>query len=161
DPPELIPDLVARWRAGADIVLGVRAAEANVGAVLRRARALSYWLAKKFGDYPIIPNATGFGLYYARVVDVTRNIVEPEPFFRGMLVETGFTVETLTYVRPPRAAGDSKNDFFALLDFAMSSLAGASKRLLRVPLYIGAFGAVMTLLMLVGGIVAFFLGRPI
>lgn len=161
DPPELIPEFIARWRAGADIVLGVRTAEARVGFIHRRIRALSYWLANKFGDYPIIPNATGFGLYDARVVDATRNIAEPEPFFRGMLVETGFSVETLPYVRPPRAAGHSKNDFFALLDFAMSSLAGASKSLLRVPLYLGAFGVAMTLLMLIGGIVAFFVGRPI
>ena len=161
DPPEMIPGFVERWRAGADIVLGVRQAEAKVGLLHRRIRALSYWLANKFGDYPVIPNATGFGLYDARVVDATRLLAEPEPFFRGMLVETGFRVETVPYVRPPRAAGESKNDFFALLDFAMSSLTGASKRLLRVPMYIGAFAALMTLVMLIGGCVAFFLGRPI
>jgi hypothetical protein len=95
------------------------------------------------------------------VVEATRRLAEPEPFFRGMLVETGYAVETIPYARPERAAGQSKNNFFALLDFAMSSLAGASKRLLRVPIYIGAFGTLMTLLMLVGAIVAFFLGRPI
>lgn len=161
DPPEMIPRFVERWRAGVDIVLGVRAAETKVGFIHRRMRALSYWLANRFGDYPVIPNATGFGLYDARVVEATRQLAEPEPFFRGMLVETGFKVETISYVRPPRAAGESKNDFFALLEFAISSLAGASKRLLRVPMYIGAFAALMTLLMLIGGGVAFFLGRPI
>ena len=161
DPPEMIPQFIERWRAGVDIVLGVRMAETKVGFVHRRMRALSYWLAKRFGDYPIIPNATGFGLYDARVVEATRLLAEPEPFFRGMLVETGFLVETIPYVRPPRAGGQSKNDFFALLEFAISSLAGASKRLLRVPMYIGAFAAMMTLLMLIGGSVAFFLGRPI
>jgi glycosyltransferase involved in cell wall biosynthesis len=161
DPPELIPRLIERWRAGVDIVLGVRAAEAKVGFLHARARALSYWLANKFGDYPVVPNATGFGLYDARVVDATRMIAEPEPFFRGMLVETGFKLETIPYVRPPRAAGESKNDFFALLDFAMSSLSGSSKRLLRVPMYVGAFAALMTLVMLIGGGVAFLLGRPI
>jgi polyisoprenyl-phosphate glycosyltransferase len=76
-------------------------------------------------------------------------------------VETGYRIETIPYARPPRAAGESKNDFFALLDFAMSSLAGASKRLLRVPLYIGALASVATVLMLLGGLIAFFLGRPI
>ena len=161
DPPEMIPQFIERWRAGVDIVLGVRAAEAKVGIIHRRLRAVSYWLANKFGDYPVISNATGFGLYDARVVDATRQLAEPEPFFRGMLVETGFRVETIPYVRPPRAGGESKNDFFALLEFAISSLAGASKRLLRVPMYIGAVAGLMTLLMLIGGIVAFFLGRPI
>ena len=161
DPPALIPELVKHWRDGADIVLGVRAAERKVGPVLRRTRKLSYWLAHKFGDYPVIPNATGFGIYAARVVDATRMLSEPEPFFRGMLVETGFKVVTIPYARPERAAGQSKNDFFGLLDFAMSALAGSSKRLLRAPMYIGAFGALMTLVMLLGGLIAFFLGRPI
>jgi glycosyltransferase involved in cell wall biosynthesis len=161
DPPELIPEFIRRWQAGADIVLGVRQVERKAGFVLRKIRNLSYWLGQTFGDYPIIPNATGFGLYTARVVDATRKVNEPEPFFRGMLVETGYTIEMVPYSRPPRAGGESKNDFFALLDFAMSSLAGASKRLLRVPLYIGAFGARMSLLMLVGGIIAFFSGKPI
>ena len=160
DPPELIPQLVARWQAGADIVLGVRETEKS-GVILSLVRSLSYRLQQKIGDYPIIPNATGFGLYSARVIDATRGLSEPEPFFRGMLVETGYRVETIEYVRPERAAGTSKNNFFGLLDFAMSALSGSSKRLLRAPLYIGVFGAIMTVMMLLGGIAAFFMGRPI
>ena len=129
--------------------------------MLRLMRGLSYWLARNFGDYPILPDATGFGLYDARVVRATRLLSEPEPFFRGMLVETGYKLETIAFLRPPRAGGRSKNNFFALLDFAMAALAGSSKRLLRVPIYIGVFGALMTLIMLLGGTLAFFLDRPI
>lgn len=160
DPPSLLPHFVERWRDGTDIILGVREAE-KTGPVLSVIRRMSYWLARNFGDYPIIPNATGFGLYDARVVDATRSLAEPEPFFRGMLVETGYRLETIEYSRPPRAGGKSKNNFFALLDFAMSALAGSSKRLLRFPIYFGAFGAVMTLIMLFGGAAAFLLGKPI
>ena len=43
----------------------------------------------------------------------------------------------------------------------MSALGGSSKRLLRMPLYLGAIGALMTLVMLMGGVIAFFLGKPI
>ena len=161
DPPHLLPYFVERWRAGTDIILGVREAEQTTGPVLGLVRKLSYWMARNFGDYPIVPNATGFGLYDARVVNATKVLAEPEPFFRGMLVENGYRLETISYPRPPRAGGKSKNNFFALLDFAMSALAGSSKRLLRLPIYIGVFGAVMTLLMLAGGIAAFFLNRPI
>lgn len=160
DPPQMIPQFIERWRAGTDIVLGVREVE-KVGAIHGALRKVSYALAKNFGDYPIVPQATGFGLYDMRVVDATRTLAEPEPFFRGMLVETGFKLETIPYARPPRAAGASKNNFFALFDFAMSALAGSSKKLLRVPMYIGAFGIVMTFLMLLGGLIAFFGGRPI
>jgi polyisoprenyl-phosphate glycosyltransferase len=160
DPPALLPEFVRRWRAGADIVLGVREAE-RTGPVKAAMRRASYWLARNLGDYPILPNATGFGLYTSRVVAATRALKEPEPFFRGMLVETGYRLEQVPYPRPPRAGGRSKNTVFALFDFAMSALAGSSKKLLRVPIYLGAFGALMTLVMLIGGVAAYFSGRPI
>jgi glycosyltransferase involved in cell wall biosynthesis len=160
DPPELIGEFVRRWREGADIVLGVRASENNsVG--LSAARGGAYWFFEKFGDYPVIPNATGFGLYTRRVVREIERLKEPEPFFRGMLVETGYHIETISYPRPPRAGGASNNNFFALLDFTLSGIAGSSKRLVRVPFYLGVLGAIMAVLMLVGGLAALLLGKPI
>lgn len=160
DPPELLPEFIRRWRAGTRIVLGVRQAEES-SVTLGAVRSLSYWLARRFGDYPIIPNATGFGLYDRKVVDTIQGMNEPEPFFRGMLVETGFGLETISYERPPRAGGKSNNNFLALLDFAVAGLTASSKRLLRVPLYFGVLGVVLTIVMLMGGAVAFFLDRPI
>ena len=160
DPPELIGEFVRRWQAGADVVLGVCASEKNsVG--LSAARGTAYWFFERFGDYPVIPNATGFGLYTRQVVREIARLKEPEPFFRGMLVETGFHIATISYPRPPRAGGRSNNNFFALLDFTLSGLAGASKRLVRVPFYLGALGAVMALAMLAGGLLALVLGKPI
>ncbi|WP_295529841.1 glycosyltransferase family 2 protein [Novosphingobium sp. Chol11] len=161
DPPALLPQMIARWRDGADIVLGVRQEERANGAFLRFSRAVSYWLASNYSDYPVLPGATGFGLYDGRVINAIRQLAEPEPFFRAMLVETGYRLETIPYPRPPRAGGKSKNGFFALLDFAMSALAGSSKRLLRFPIYLGVFGALMTLMMLIGALLAFAFDRPI
>jgi glycosyltransferase involved in cell wall biosynthesis len=161
DPPELLPKFIAAWKNGDDIVLGVRNVEQNAGMIKKGFRQLSYWAARNFSDYPIIPNATGFGLYDQKVVRATRELAEPEPFFRGMLVETGFRVKTISYSRPERAAGDSKNNFFTLLDFAMSSLAGSSKRLLRVPLYLGFFGALTSLIMIMGGLFSYLLDGPV
>lgn len=160
DPPELLPQFVARWKAGIDIVLGVRESEKS-GIILDATRSISYALARSFGDHAIIPNATGFGLYDRKVVDTIRAMNEPEPFFRGMLVETGFPLETITYARPQRVRGKSNNNFFALLDFAVGGLTASSKRLLRVPLYLGILGAIATLIMAIGGVAAFFLDRPI
>ena len=157
DPPALIGEFVRRWQAGADIVLGVRASESSsVG--LSVARNASYWFFQKFGDYPVIPNATGFGLYTRKVVSELARLKEPEPFFRGMLVETGFDIETIAYPRPPRAAGTSNNNFFALLDFALSGLAGSSKRLVRVPLYVGALAGLAGLALIPLALIAWALG---
>jgi glycosyltransferase involved in cell wall biosynthesis len=160
DSPDLIPQFIDRWRDGADIVLGVRESEHSSplhGAI----RRLSYSLQRTFGDYPIIPNATGFGLYDARVVRAISGLNEPEPFFRGLLVETGFDVQTIPYRRKGRAGGRSNNNFFSLLDFALSGLAGSSKGLLRVPLYVAFFTGLLTLVCLIGATAAAFTGGSV
>ena len=52
------------------------------------------------------------------MIDCLRQWRDPEPFFRGMLVESGFALETVAYDRPPRAAGESKNRLGPLIDFS-------------------------------------------
>lgn len=158
DDPALIGEFVRRWRDGADIVLGVRRTETSSFGLALTRRA-SYWLAKTFGDYPVVPNATGFGLYTRRVVREIARLNEPEPFFRGMLVETGFRLETVDYDRPPRAGGRSNNTVFTLLDFALSALAGASKRLVRVPFYLGALGGIAGVALVPIAVAAWALGH--
>lgn len=138
DPPALLPEFIERWRQGVPIVLGVRESEAG-SARKSIARSIGYGLLDRFADYRVIPNATGFGLYDRKVVDVLAGMNEPEPFFRGMLVESGFRIETIPFARPMRAAGISKNNFSRLLDFYLSSLGSSSKRLLRLPFYFAAF----------------------
>jgi len=157
DPPELIPQFVERWRRGADIVLATSETR-RMSPLYRAARSLSYGLQRRFGDYPIIPNATGFGLYDAKVVATIAALNEPEPFFRGLLVETGFKIETIPFKRPRRAAGESKNGFLALLDFAMSALAGSSKGLLRVPLYVSFLVFCATFITLLGALYSMLVG---
>ena len=131
----MIGPLVASWRAGAMIVLAVRASE-KTSLVLRLARAIGYGFFERFGDYRVIPGATGFGLYDRRVVDCVRDWRDPEPFFRGMLVETGFPLTTIEYHRQERAGGASKNNLWSLFNFALSGVVSSSKRLLRFPVYI-------------------------
>ena len=157
DPPEMIPLFVERWRNGADIVLATSETK-KIAPLFAAMRRLSYGLQRKFGDYPIIPNATGFGLYDAKVVRAIAALNEPEPFFRGLLVETGFAIETIPFKRPPRAAGRSKNGFLALLDFALSALAGSSKGLLRVPLYVSFFIFLATVVTMIGAVYSMLVG---
>lgn len=160
DPPEMIPEFVRRWRNGSDIVLGVREQEKS-SRMLTAMRNLSYALQRKFGDYPIIPNATGFGIYDARVVRAIEELNEPEPFFRALLVETGYPIEIIPFPRAQRAAGKSNNNFFTLLDFALNGLAGSSKSLLRYPLYVGFLASVLTMTCLAGAVFAAFTGRSV
>ncbi len=157
DPPEMIPQFVERWRNGAEIVLATSETKI-VSPLFAAVRRLSYGLQRKFGDYPIIPNATGFGLYDAKVIRTIAALNEPEPFFRGLLVETGYRIETIPFKRPSRAAGQSKNGFLALLDFALSALAGSSKGLLRVPLYVSFFIFCATAVTMLGALYSMIVG---
>ena len=157
DPPELIPQLVTRWRDGADIVLGV--SETKSGSQIYRAiRALSYDLQRKFGDYPVVPNATGFGIYDQKAIRAIADLNEPEPFVRGMLVETGYSIETVEFTRPARAAGTSKNGLFSLLDFALTGLAYSSKGLLRAPLYFSFIAMAAVVVTVLGAAWSIFFG---
>ena len=156
DPPELLGAFIERWRRGTHIVLGVRESEKS-SLLLGWARELSYKLARALGEYPIVHNATGFGLYDRKVVDAIKAMNEPEPFFRGMLVETGYSLETITYVRPLRRRGKTNNNFFTLLDFALSGLASSPKTLLRMPFLIGVLcggASLFCLLAALGALIA-------
>jgi len=155
DPPSLIGPLIAEWRKGASIVLGVRRTE-DASAMTTALRAFGYGWLQRNADYKIIPGATGFGLFDRKVVDTVAAWHEPEPFFRGMLIESGYPITQIPYDRPGRAAGETKNDLRALVDFALSSIAGSSKALLRRPIvwgfFIGLFAAGLGILAIVGGL---------
>jgi glycosyltransferase involved in cell wall biosynthesis len=160
DDPALIGRFIARWRAGVPIVLGVRESEEGGSIPLKLARQTAYAIGSRLGDYKLIPNATGFGIYDRRVVDTIKALNEPEPFFRGLLVETGYPIETIAFARRPRAAGRSNNTFWALLDFTISGLAAWSKKLLRAPMFLAFFVGVAAVLVLIAAPVAALAGWP-
>ena len=149
DPPALIGELIRLWRAGAQVVLGQRRTE-RTSLFLSIARPIGYRVLGRFADYPVIPGATGFGLFSRDAVDALAAWNEPEPFFRGMVVDGGFRIAIIPFERPERAAGETKNNLRTLTDFALSSIAGSAKSLLRVPimasLYLGIATAVVLLL---------------
>lgn len=158
DPPELLPRFIERWRAGVPIVLGGRDSEQTLWwkAIFGR---LYYKFVSRFADVPGIPNATGFGLYDRKVVDLIRSLNEPEPFFRSLLVETGYALEVIKYERPDRRAGRSNNNFFNLVDFALASLSNSSRRLLRLPFFVGIVSIMVAALFGVAALAAVILGH--
>ncbi len=159
DPPAMIGEFVRQWRAGAQVVLAQRRTE-RTSLPLRVTRDLGYAFLRRFGDYPVIPGATGFGLFDREVVDTLAAWHEPEPFFRGMVVESGFRLAVIPFDRPERAAGETKNDFGTLLSFALSGLAGSAKSLLRLPILLSVYVFAFMLLLLVSSVVAWALGGP-
>ena len=108
DPPELIPELVERWREGYDVVYGER--------VDREGRRLMRWAYKRFYrllrrvsyiDVPV--DAGDFGLMDRRAVDVVNELPEKQRFLRGLRAWVGFRQTGVPYVRPERMFGVSTN----------------------------------------------------
>jgi len=159
DPPALIGDLIALWRGGAKVVLAQRRSE-RTGLLLGLVRRTGYAVLGRIADHPPIRNVTGFGLYDRDVVDALRHWNEPEPFFRGMLVESGFAIALLPCDRPERAAGESKNGLGSLAAFALSGLAGSAKSLLRLPILLALAAAVPAVALLLAGLMTLFVGGP-
>lgn len=160
DPPAMIGEFLRLWRGGAKIVLAQRRQE-RASVLLGLARRVGYGLLGRVADYPIIPNATGFGLFDRAVVEELKRWNEPEPFFRGMVVESGFSLALIPFDRPERAAGETKNGIRQLLSFALSGLAGSAKKLLRVPILLSVWVALAAVALLLATIVALFVDGPV
>lgn len=153
----MIGPFVAQWRAGAQVVLGQRRTEEAAG-LLGGLRALGYRVLAGVADYPIVKGATGFGLFDRAVLDTVSRWNEPEPFFRGMVVESGYRLAVIPFDRPARAAGETKNNWKSLIAFALSGLTGSAKSLLRAPLLLALGGLAITALLAVATLLALLAG---
>ncbi|QGM47782.1 glycosyltransferase family 2 protein [Methylocystis heyeri] len=152
-PPALIPEMVELWRKGAKAVIAVRRGTPEK-AFLRFTRSLFYFLMRKFSRIEQIPNFMGYGLYDRRVVDAMRELNEPEPYFRGLVMEVGFERAVVEYDQPPRRHGRSSYNFFSLADFALLGLSTYSRAPLRLMIFLGFS---VSLLSFVAGVVYLFI----
>ena len=135
-PPALIPEMVRRWRDGAKIVIAVKRGSKE-GVLLRAARAGYYRLMRRLSKIEQIPNFIGYGLYDRRVIDILRGLNEPEPYFRGLIMELGFERSMIEYDQPPRRTGKSSYNLFSLADYALIGLSSYSRAPLRLMTLIG------------------------
>jgi glycosyltransferase involved in cell wall biosynthesis len=135
-PPSLIPEMVQLWRDGAEVVIAIKQ-NAVEGPGLRFARSVFYSLMKRFSRVEQIPHYMGYGLYDRRVVDALRSLHEPEPYFRGLVMEVGFKRAFIRYDQPPRRHGRSSYNFFSLADYALIGLSSNSRAPLRLMTFLG------------------------
>lgn len=153
DPPELIPDFIAKWEEGYPIVLGVKP-ESDERWWKFRLRRIYYRLSTRISEVPLIQNATGSGLIDRKVVEVLRTIDDPYPYYRGLLAELGFPLATIPFRQPNRVAGKTKNNFYTLFDMAWLGITSHSRVPLRVTVIIGFISSVLSLLIAFGFLVA-------
>ena len=145
DPPELIPQLIAEWHAGHDMVLAVRN-DRGVDAFHRRfAAAIFYWIVGRFSEQPIPADAGDFRLMDRRVVEALKLCPERTRFMKGLFAWVGFLTTTVTYARPARAAGVTKWPSWKLWNFALSGILSFTTLPLRIWTYLGLALALIAL----------------
>lgn len=145
DPPEVIGEMVARWRAGADVVFGVRAHRLGETAFKRGSAHLFYRLMRALSDADIPADVGDFRLLDRRVVDALRALPERDRFLRGLVVWVGFRQEGVAYERQPRAAGRTKFPFTRMLRFALDGIFSFSTLPLRLVSLFGFFVACLAM----------------
>ena len=128
DPPELIPELLARWREGYDVVYAQRRTRAGETIPKRIVAALGYRVIRRIADVDIPPNTGDFRLMSRRVVDNVVSLKESHGFLRGLVGLVGFRQTSVLYDRDPRAAGTSKyNRFWGSLVIGLNGIVGFSR----------------------------------
>jgi glycosyltransferase involved in cell wall biosynthesis len=136
DPPELIPQLVAAWRGGAEVVRATRRSRAERG--LRRAGFdLFHAVFGQLIDYPIEPNTGTFGLIGRHALAAFQQMPERHRFFPGLRAWVGFPSTDVLYDRQERAAGQPQQSFGRLMRYALDGLFSFSYLPLRVLTYAG------------------------
>ena len=137
DPPELIPEMVAKWREGYDMVIAVRGDRRGDPIARRGMTDLFYRLASSLSDVPIPPHAGDFRLMDRRVVEALKRMPEHTRFLKGMFAWLGFRQAVIMYDRPARIAGSSKWRFWTLWNFALEGLFSFTTLPLRIWSYLG------------------------
>ena len=108
DPPEVVHALIAKWKEGYDVVCAERASRGGESRFKRLTADLFYRLIGALGEAPIPRNAGDFRLIDRKALDCFLAMPERDRFVRGMFAWIGFRQGTVTFDRPPRAAGKSK-----------------------------------------------------
>jgi glycosyltransferase involved in cell wall biosynthesis len=145
DPPEVIGDMVRKWREGYDIVYGVRTNRESDSLPKRLTADLYYRAHNWLSDDKIPEHAGDFRLLDRKVVDVIRAMPERSRFMKGLFAWAGFRQASVSYARVRREVGESKFNYWKLWTFALDGITSASTVPLRVWSYLGAIVALLAL----------------
>ncbi len=138
DPPEVIPAMIERWRAGADVVYGARSVRHGESAFKRATAKLFYRVVGRLSDTPLPFDAGDFRLLDRSVADVLRDMREEARYLRGMVSWAGFRQEAQPYERDERYAGETKYSMGKMAKLALDGVTSFSSRPLVLAAQLGA-----------------------
>ena len=138
DPPELVVEMVARWREGFPVVLARRADRRSDGLLKRTSANWFYRVHNRMAEVPLPDNVGDFRLLDRRVVEVLRSLPENRRFMKGIFAWAGFKSAVVEYVRPQRASGASRFTPWRLWNLALEGITSFSTAPLHIWTYLGS-----------------------
>lgn len=136
DPPEVIPQMVAKWEEGYKVVVGVKN-KSRENPFMYLIRGIYYKIMDKLSDVEHIKQYDGFGLYDASFVEQLRNLKDSLPYLRGLVAELGPERAQIEYTQDTRKEGKSSFSFMKYYDVAMLGITSSSRAVLRMATFIG------------------------
>jgi glycosyltransferase involved in cell wall biosynthesis len=146
DPPEVIPDLIAKWQEGYEVVYAVRAEREGETWFKRISAALFYRLINRITDVDIPLDTGDFRLMDRQVINVLASMREKHRFPRAMAAWVGFRQTGVPYKRAARFAGETKYPFRKMLRLALNAITGFSYFPLQIATYLGFASAGLSIL---------------
>lgn len=146
DPPEVIKDLVAKWREGYEVVYAQRAHRAGETFFKLFSAALFYWVIRRLASIDIPPDAGDFRLIDRKVVLALRQVREHHRFMRGLSVWVGFRQTGIRYERHERYAGRTQYPLGKMVKLAADSITGFSYVPLQLATTLGFWVSALALI---------------
>ncbi|NID15738.1 glycosyltransferase family 2 protein [Luteibacter yeojuensis] len=146
DPPELIPELIARWLDGHDVVYATRAERAGETRTKKITSAAFYRLMERLSDTPLPRDTGDFRLLSRRAVEALRGLRERQRFMKGLFAWIGYRQTAVTYYRDARYAGTTKWNYWRLTNLAVEGITSFSTAPLRAATWLGVSAAALAFL---------------
>jgi glycosyltransferase involved in cell wall biosynthesis len=144
DPPDVVPQMIAAWRDGAQVVTAVRKSRKESRKALALLFPLFYRVMGAISDYPIPLNAGIFGLLDRVVLDSLNNLREGNRYLPGLRAWVGYRTAIVYYDRQDRIGGEGKLSFVSRIKYAMDAITSFSYKPLRLSFVLAAMGFLAT-----------------
>jgi dolichol-phosphate mannosyltransferase len=149
DPPEVMLDLIAKWREGYEVVYAVREEREGESWFKLFTASLFYKVIYKITDIKMPMNAGDFRLLDRKVVNIMNSMREHQRFLRGMSIWTGFKQIGVPYKRAARYAGSSKYPLKKMIKLALTAITSFSFLPLQLATWVGGFITAISFVLLV------------
>lgn len=146
DPPELVIQMIEKWREGYDVVVGKRVNRDSDTWAKRKSATWFYRIHNKISEPKIPENVGDFRLMDRSVVDALKALPESRRFMKGLFAWVGFKTVAVEYTRPERVAGTTKFNGWRLWNFALEGITSFSTDPLRIWTYLGGIVAFISFL---------------